>query len=114
MPSYHQVTLEELREVAAKRNVKIPTKDEQDYLTLLRAADLAINHIDSLPPYIDPRLLPEAGGDQDGAKVRLFRKPPSGENPLNAWSHQVWLPPALCFTLVFPSSVLLTSATILF
>lgn len=93
--SYQQVTLEELREVAAKRKLKISEKDEQDYLALLRAADLAISHVDSLPPYIDPRLLPEPDGSQDMVKARLFWKPSPDENPLNAWSHKVSLAPVL-------------------
>lgn len=88
------MTLEELQKVAAKRNLVVPAKHEQDYLTLLRAADLAINYVDSYPPYIDPRLLPKGVDDSiDTAKARPFTKLPLEDNPLNAWSHKASLAP---------------------
>lgn len=90
------MTIEELRDVAAKRNITIPAKDESDFLTLLRAADLAVKHVDALPPYVDPRLAPDGAPDPEGlAKLRLFTKPAPEDNPLNAWSHKASLALAL-------------------
>lgn len=86
------MTLEELREVAAKRNLIIPDKDEGDFLTLLRAADLAVKHVDALPPYLDPRLVAsDASGLAGLAEARPFTKVEPEDNPLNAWSHKVSL-----------------------
>lgn len=79
------MTLEELREIVAKRNIRIPEKDEGDFLTLVRAADYAIKYVDNLPAYVHPRLLPQ----EDVAKTRPYTKPAPHENPLNAWSHKV-------------------------
>lgn len=84
------MTLEKLRETAAKRNFTIPANDEHDYLALLQAADLAINHVDSLPAYTEPRLLPRGVGESESlAEARPFTKPEPRDNPLNAWSHKV-------------------------
>lgn len=97
------MTLEELREVAAKRNLTIPAKDEQDYLALLRAADLAINHVDSLPPYIEPCLLPKGvEGAASTAEARPYTKLDPVDNPLNAWSHKA----SQTHTHVLPSMLL--------
>lgn len=78
--------MEELREAAARTNMIIPAKDEKDYLGLVRAADIAVQHVAGLPPYIDPRLVPKTGGDL--AKERAVIKPTAEENPLKAWSHK--------------------------
>lgn len=84
-----QVTVQELRDIAAKRNLTIPAKDEGDFLTLLRAADIAIKHVDAMPPYVDPRLVPQdTPNPADLATTRPFTKVAPGENPLNAWSHK--------------------------
>ncbi|KAJ4390947.1 hypothetical protein N0V93_004546 [Gnomoniopsis smithogilvyi] len=86
---HEQVTVEELRDVAAKRNITIPSKDEGDFLTLLRAADLAVKHVDTLPPYVDHRLAPDGVSGSVGlAKLRPYTKPLQEDNPLNAWSHK--------------------------
>lgn len=83
--------MEELREAAARKNIIIPSKDENDYLGLVRAADVAVKHVESLPSYVDPRLVPKTTGEAgDGlAKTRLVVKPTPEENPLGAWSHKV-------------------------
>lgn len=84
------MTIKELRDIAAKRNFIIPAADESDYLTLLRAADLAVKHVDALPPYVDPRLVPkDVVTAEDLPKTRLYTKLSAEENPLNAWSHKV-------------------------
>lgn len=81
------MTLEELRETGARLNMIIPAKDEVDYLGLVRAADIAVQHVQGLPKYIDQRLVP--GGTTDElAKARAVVKPTAEENPLKAWSHR--------------------------
>lgn len=90
------MTVEELRDVAAKRNITIPAKDEGDFLTLIRAADLAVKHVDALPSYVDPRLAPAGASGPEGLeKLRPFTKPTPEDNPLNAWSHKASLMLAL-------------------
>lgn len=89
-----QVSLKELREAAERVNMAIPAQDEDDYLGLVRAADVAVKHVERLPAYIDPRLLPtclshkEATPPHDLAKARRVVKPTPEQNPLGAWSHQ--------------------------
>lgn len=65
----------------------IPPQEEVDYLGLVRAADVAVQHVQGLPKYIDPRLVP-AGTTEELAKARAVVKPTPEENPLGAWSHQ--------------------------
>lgn len=91
-----QVTVEELREAAARKNMTIPAKDENDYLELVRAADIAVKHVEHLPSYIDPRLVPKTGETvEDLVKAREVLKPTPEDNPLKAWSHKVSSPSIL-------------------
>ncbi|OAL24131.1 hypothetical protein AYO20_10743 [Fonsecaea nubica] len=76
------VTLDVLHDVAARNNIRIASKgDEEAYLLVLQSADMTAANVDSLPDYIDPRLepVPTIGG-------REYWK--SKNNSHNAWSHQ--------------------------
>lgn len=90
-----QVSLKELRAAAERVNMTIPAQDEDDYLGLVRAADVAVKHVERLPAYIDPRLLPTCLSHKEAtppphdlAKARRVVKPTPEQNPLGAWSHQ--------------------------
>lgn len=76
------VTVEVLRQVAARNNITIPDHDIEGYLAVLQSAELTAATVDALPDYIDERLLPTptAGG------VRKYSRP--AMNDMNAWSHQ--------------------------
>jgi amidase len=77
------VTLNVLRDVAAKNNITISTSaDEKAYLTLLQSADTTVASVNELPDYVDPRLLPVpvAGGERKYWKAE--------HNSLNGWSHR--------------------------
>ncbi|KIW98520.1 uncharacterized protein Z519_00181 [Cladophialophora bantiana CBS 173.52] len=79
------VTLDVLHDVAARNNIRIPSKvDEEAYLLVLQSADMTAASVNSLPDYIDPRLepVPTIGG-------REYWKPK--KNSHNAWSHQAHL-----------------------
>ncbi|EXJ96286.1 hypothetical protein A1O1_01412 [Capronia coronata CBS 617.96] len=79
------VTLDVLRDVAAKNNMKISSPAEEEaYLLVLQSADVTTTNVDDLPDYVDPRLepVPTKGG-------RQYWK--SKENSHNAWSHQAAL-----------------------
>lgn len=67
----------------------IPAREENDYLGLVRAADVAVKHVERLPTYVDPRLLPNEEASKDLlAQARGVVKPTPEENPLKAWSHK--------------------------
>ncbi|KAK4937082.1 hypothetical protein LTR10_022205 [Elasticomyces elasticus] len=79
------VTVDVLHDVAAKNNIRIASKaDEDAYLLVLQSADMTTGSVFSLPDYIDPRLapVPTSGG-------REYWK--SKNNSHNAWSHQAHL-----------------------
>ncbi|KAL2427269.1 Amidase [Exophiala dermatitidis] len=79
------VTLDVLHDVAAKNNMKISSKTEEDaYLLVLQSADMTASSVHSLPDYIDPRLepVPTVGGRQYWKSIH---------NSHNAWSHQASL-----------------------
>lgn len=71
-----------LKDVAAKNNISITSKTDQEaYLAVLQAADVTAQAVNDLPDYIDPRLspVPTAGGP------RQFRAPDPANNTHNAW-----------------------------
>ncbi|EXJ79148.1 hypothetical protein A1O3_08649 [Capronia epimyces CBS 606.96] len=79
------VSLDILHDVAAKNNMKISVKeDEEAFLLVLQSADVTMSSVHDLPDYIDPRLEPVStiGG-------RQYWK--SKSNSHNAWSHQASL-----------------------
>jgi hypothetical protein len=76
------ISIDQLHNLSSKTVFKIPKKDEEDYLLLLNAAGSAIQQVDQLPGFVDPRLVPLPG-------TRTFFKPKEAENPLGAWSHKV-------------------------
>ena len=76
-----------LKEIAARRNITIPTaRDAEDYLRLLRADEAILKHLGDSSDYIHPSLLP-----QDVVGSRKYWKPSKEDNPLNAWSHRCHL-----------------------
>jgi amidase len=79
------VTLDVLRDVAAKNNVAISAEHEDAYLLVLQAADATAATVDALPDYLSPLLepVPTIGGK------RQYRK--AEDNSHNAWSHQAEL-----------------------
>lgn len=80
------VTLDVLHDVAAKNNIKITSKaDEEAYLLVLQSAEATAASVHQLPEYIDPRLapVPTIGGP------RKYHK--AAKNTNNAWSHQAQL-----------------------
>ena len=81
-----QVTTDTLHDVAAKNNIIIPTKDDEDgYLLLLESLDAVVKHVEALPDYIDPSLKPvEVVGE-----TRKWWK--EEKNSRNAWSHRTRL-----------------------
>jgi amidase len=95
------VTVDDLREVAAKNNIIVPEHDVEGYLAVLQSAEETAATVDALPDYIDPRLLPTPtlGG------VRRHSRPLL--NDMNAWSHQTSL------LAVNPSSNLLCGRQVL-
>ncbi|KAK5273160.1 hypothetical protein LTR99_002552 [Exophiala xenobiotica] len=79
------VTLDVLHDVAARNNIRIKSKtDEEAYLLVLQSADMTAENVNNLPNYVDPRLapVPTKGG-------REFWR--SKNNSHNAWSHQAQL-----------------------
>lgn len=76
------MTLNTLRDVATKNNIKLAPEDEQAYLTVLQGAEMTSQTVFDLPDYVDPRLapVPTVGGE------RTYWR--SASNSLNAWSHQ--------------------------
>jgi amidase len=96
-----QVTAAVLHDVAAKNNIKIPNKqDEEGYLLLLESLDAVVKHVEALPDYIDPSLRPVevVGG------MRKWWK--EEKNARNAWSHRTHLRAAN------PTSFLLSGRTV--
>ncbi|KIW02295.1 uncharacterized protein PV09_06442 [Verruconis gallopava] len=74
------VAAEELKAIASDHSISLSESDAADYLFLLNSLDATIQQIADLPPYVDPRLLPE-----ESTLPRTWSKPT--ENPQNAWSH---------------------------
>src|SRR5436305_6327989 len=83
--SRSSVTIDVLRNVAAKNNITIPTADEEAYLVFLQSADATIASVNQLPNYVDPRLnpVPVVGGERTYWKAE--------QNSLNGWSHRTCL-----------------------
>lgn len=79
------MTLETLKDVAAKHNIAFPnTIDEQAYLLLLQSADVVMQRVQESADYVHPDLLPQpVVGDN-----RKYWKLSPNDNPLNAWSHR--------------------------
>lgn len=78
-----QVTAHVLHDVAAKNNITIPNKDDEEgYLLLLESMDAVVKHVEALPDYIDPSLQPVEviGGARKWWKDE--------HNSRNAWSHR--------------------------
>ncbi|EXJ64934.1 hypothetical protein A1O7_01273 [Cladophialophora yegresii CBS 114405] len=76
------VTLDVLHDVAARNNIRITSKaDEEAFLLVLQSADVTAAVVNNLPDYVDPRLepVPTLGG-REYWKVK--------SNSHNAWSHQ--------------------------
>lgn len=78
------VAQKDLQEVATSLGFQIQPKDEADYLSLLRSAVSAVETVNKMPAYRDPRL---SWDDKD--ETRSYMEPKEAENPLNAWSHRV-------------------------
>jgi amidase len=82
------VTLDDLHGIAAKNNIVITSKTDQEaYLAVLQAADTTAQLVQDLPDYVDPRLaaVPTVGG------TRQFQKADPSQNSLNAWSQHAEL-----------------------
>jgi amidase len=78
-----QVTADELHEIAAKNNITISNKDDEEgYLLLLESLDAVVKQVEALPDYVDPSLEPVAvvGGARKWWKEE--------RNSRNAWSHR--------------------------
>ncbi|KAL4746363.1 hypothetical protein BDW72DRAFT_207418 [Aspergillus terricola var. indicus] len=77
------VTANDLRSLAARYNIKIkPGPEEDAYLLLLQSAEALHKIIRDTTDYVHPDLAPVPT-----RAPREFRRLPSAENPLNAWSH---------------------------
>lgn len=76
------------RSLVASLGFKMQPQDEAGYLELLRSAVEAVDHVQALPEYHDPRLMAAVNAGQ----ARTYTRPPASENPLNAWSHRVRRP----------------------
>ena len=77
-----QVTMDQLRRIAAQHHIEIPQADEEDYRHLLDGFDATVKQVEALPTYEEPKLKPIAT-----ESTREYWKADS--NPLNAWSHRV-------------------------
>ncbi|KAL3436083.1 amidase signature domain-containing protein [Aspergillus tetrazonus] len=77
------VTADDLRNLAARYNIIIkPGPEEDAYLLLLQSAEALHRIIRDTTDYVHPDLAPVPT-----RAPREFRRLPSAENPLNAWSH---------------------------
>ncbi|KAL4966486.1 amidase signature domain-containing protein [Aspergillus stella-maris] len=77
------VSAEDLKNCAAKYDIKIkPGAEEDAYLLLLQSAEALHRTLDQSPDYIHPGLEPTPT-----TEPRKFFKAPEAENPLNGWSH---------------------------
>lgn len=78
------VDIEQLRSVAKTYDVVVGDEEEQ-YRHLLNGLDASCKVIEALPPYTDPRLLPDAS-----TLPRKYEKLAGNaeRNPLNSWSHR--------------------------
>jgi amidase len=77
------VTIDVLRDVAARNNIAIPTAtDEEAYLMLLQSADAIVTSVNQLSDYVEPRLhpVPVVGGKRDHWKAE--------PNSLNGGNHR--------------------------
>ncbi|KAI0484550.1 amidase signature enzyme [Xylariaceae sp. FL0804] len=78
-------SIEDLRELAAQHHIQLKPEEEQDYLALVQGAQEAVDIVDGMPDYEEPRLLPVSAGE------RAYTQPPPAENPLNAWMYKTHL-----------------------
>jgi amidase len=79
------VNVEKLQSVANTYGVVVDEKEEEHYRHLLNGLDATSAAIDALPPYTDPRLLPDPS-----TLPRTYERLAGDaiKNPLNSWSHQ--------------------------
>lgn len=82
------VAQKDIQKVAASLGFQIKPKDEADYLALLQSAVSAVETVDKMPAYRDPRL---SWDNKD--KTRSYTEPKADENPLNGWSHRTTIKP---------------------
>lgn len=78
----YSLPAESLRETAASLHIKVPAKEEKDYLYLLTALDATAQELLSLPDY-----------DPNATDTTIFprtdvHRPSTAENPCNGWSHK--------------------------
>lgn len=84
MYSRSSVTADIVHDVAARNNVKIKNKEEEEgYLLVLQSADYLAQLVDDLPDYVEPRLVPVP----TVVSPRPFSKRAVAENDQNAWSY---------------------------
>ncbi|PGH17167.1 hypothetical protein AJ79_01305 [Helicocarpus griseus UAMH5409] len=82
-----KISEDTFRKTAQKCGVQtIEPDDVKDYTLLLNAADISVRTVESMPDYIDQRLLP----DLNASGPRTYIKPDKKENPNKAWSYKAY------------------------